>query len=352
MSTIYWLVGATLRFVALAGVFMLLSPGTGQAQALGTLRWQLAPHCNVVTLAVAFSAGVFRLEGTDDQCQAAAGPAPVIGTATLVGGTAVLGFSVTTAPSAMPVHVLARIDTATLGGSWSDSAGNGGTFVASNGSAAGTPRPPVAGVTAPTLTIAQNGAIGGTLTVGSSSAIGGTLGVAGDGVIGGALNVFGGSSVGGSLNVIGNSAVGGSLHVAGGSSVAGTSTTARLGVGMAPAAAALAVRGNTVIDGKMTRPASGADANLLPLAYGYVQVGGTVGGGGTAGLTASYQGGGNYIVDFGRDARDAVVFVTPQATTPVVVSVYTVSDTSVGVRLFNLQGQATTASFQIIAFKK
>jgi hypothetical protein len=42
------------------------------AQPLGTFRWQLAPHCNVLTLRVDQVGSHYTLSGTDDLCGAAA----------------------------------------------------------------------------------------------------------------------------------------------------------------------------------------------------------------------------------------------------------------------------------------
>ena len=51
------------------------------AQPLGTFRWQLQPHCNVLSLTVTQVEGVYRLEGTDDQCGAGRARASVLGLA-------------------------------------------------------------------------------------------------------------------------------------------------------------------------------------------------------------------------------------------------------------------------------
>jgi Chaperone of endosialidase/YadA head domain repeat (2 copies) len=115
------------------------------AQVVGTRRWQLQPFCNVVTLTVAQSGAVLRVDGTDDQCGAAGTPASAIGTASSsADGSVALGLTIVAAPGAAPTHVMVRLDAATLGGTWRDSDGNAGAFVpALKPIAGGTPRPTV-----------------------------------------------------------------------------------------------------------------------------------------------------------------------------------------------------------------
>ena len=55
----------TTSLFVLAG---LIPCAPAHAQPLGTFRWQLRPYCNVVSLAVVQEHGLYRLEGTDDQC--------------------------------------------------------------------------------------------------------------------------------------------------------------------------------------------------------------------------------------------------------------------------------------------
>jgi hypothetical protein len=40
--------------------------GAASAQELGTFRWQLPPHCNVLTMTVEQRGATYRLDGTDD----------------------------------------------------------------------------------------------------------------------------------------------------------------------------------------------------------------------------------------------------------------------------------------------
>lgn len=51
------------------------------AQSLGTFSWQLQPFCNVITVNVTAVAGVYTLEGADDQCGGGT-RAPLTGIAT------------------------------------------------------------------------------------------------------------------------------------------------------------------------------------------------------------------------------------------------------------------------------
>jgi hypothetical protein len=124
--------------VALAATtFVTASAG---AQSLGTLRWQLQPFCNVVTLSVTQQGSLYTLDGYDDQCGAAQ-RAPLVGLATPnPDGSIGFGMSVVTVPGGRGVQIDARIALATLSGSWSDSAGNAGTF-AFGASTGGSARP-------------------------------------------------------------------------------------------------------------------------------------------------------------------------------------------------------------------
>ncbi len=111
-----------------------------EAQSLGTFRWQLQPFCNVVVVNVTQQGAVYTADGYDDQCGAAQ-RAPLVGLATPnPDGTIGFGLNVVTVPGGRGVQIDARITLATLGGSWSDSAGNSGTF-AFNASTGGSPRP-------------------------------------------------------------------------------------------------------------------------------------------------------------------------------------------------------------------
>ena len=119
---------------------LLLLPAAAGAQSLGTLRWQLQPFCNVVTLNVNQQGAVYTLDGFDDQCGAAQ-RAPLVGLATPnPDGSIGFGLNVVTVPGGRGVQIDARITLATLSGPWSDSAGNSGTF-AFGATTGGSPRP-------------------------------------------------------------------------------------------------------------------------------------------------------------------------------------------------------------------
>jgi len=134
---------ASLSF-ALAALGLALWGGAAPAaaQSLGTFRWQLQPFCNVVTVAVTQNGGVYRLEGTDNQCGGAT-QASVVGTAFLnPNGSIGLGFTVVTTPGAAPLAVEVSISPSTLQGAWRDSGGRAGAFVPTPGPAtSGVPRP-------------------------------------------------------------------------------------------------------------------------------------------------------------------------------------------------------------------
>lgn len=135
----------------------MLSVPAVSAQTVGTFRWQLQPFCNVVTLSVRQDGGVYTLDGYDDQCGGGE-RASVVGTAFLnPDGSVGMGLSSMTAPEAAPVVLRARIELATVSGTWSDSAGNSGAFVFTPGaSAGGVLRPvPPNGVRAGSLSGAQ-----------------------------------------------------------------------------------------------------------------------------------------------------------------------------------------------------
>lgn len=129
------------RLVLFALLFLASASAT-RAQSLGQFRWQLTPFCNIVTLAVTQSAGVFRVEGVDDQCGGSKA-ASASGTAFLnPDGSIGFGLAIVASPSGIPVHLEASISLSTLSGTWHDSAGNTGNFVFTPGNGTGgTPRP-------------------------------------------------------------------------------------------------------------------------------------------------------------------------------------------------------------------
>lgn len=129
-----------------------------QGQVLGTFAWQLQPFCNVVRVTVTQQSGSYTLDGFDDQCGASQ-RAPLVGLATPnPDGSVGLGLHIVTVAGGRPVSVEARISLATLGGAWTDSAGNSGTAVF-GGTATGPRRPaptiPGAAIAAGSITAQQ-----------------------------------------------------------------------------------------------------------------------------------------------------------------------------------------------------
>lgn len=137
------------RFTIIIGSLLsaVAIPCMADAQSLGTFRWQLQPYCNIVSVAVTQSGGVYRLEGTDDQCGGGNDRASVIGTAFQnPDGTIGFGLNVVTSPGGRAVPVDAEITLATLSGTWRDGAGNSGTFTFTPGAGTGgSPRPTAGG---------------------------------------------------------------------------------------------------------------------------------------------------------------------------------------------------------------
>ncbi len=150
---------------------MMLVPLTASAQSLGTFRWQLQPHCNIVSLAVTQNGGVFRLEGTDDQCGGGVDLASVVGTAFQnPDGTIGFGLTIVASPGGGALHVDAAITIGTLSGSWRDSAGSTGAFVRTPGAGSGgTPRPLPAPIVPAAIRLLSDGGFlaGGTSNIGS-----------------------------------------------------------------------------------------------------------------------------------------------------------------------------------------
>ena len=134
--------GVRTRPVAALALALAIGASTLGAQGtpLGTFRWQLQPFCNIVTVNVVQQAGAFTLDGFDDQCGAPQ-RAPLVGLAAPnPDGSIGLGFHVVTVPGGRGLQIDARISLATASGSWTDSAGNSGTF-ALGASTGGSPRP-------------------------------------------------------------------------------------------------------------------------------------------------------------------------------------------------------------------
>lgn len=125
------------------GVVMVGAPwGAASAQSLGSFSWQFAPYCNVVTLQVRQDGPVYTLDGYDDQCGGTV-RAAASGTAFLnPDGSIGMGLTIVDVPGGVPVHVDVVLSLSTLGGPWTDSHENSGSFVfTSGGPASGSPRP-------------------------------------------------------------------------------------------------------------------------------------------------------------------------------------------------------------------
>lgn len=117
-------------------------PAAARGQTLGTFRWQMQPFCNVVALTITQVGSTYRLEGVDEQCNAAT-RASVIGMAfPNPDGSIGLGFMVVPTPGGTPLAVDATIALSGLSGSWRDSAGRSGAFTFTSGAGTGgNPRP-------------------------------------------------------------------------------------------------------------------------------------------------------------------------------------------------------------------
>lgn len=112
----------------IAAVLVLAPVAPVTAQPIATLRWQLSPYCDLITLTVTQTGGIFTLDGFDMRCDTNR-LAAVTGVAVPnPNGTVGLGFTIVTTPAAAPIHVDATVDLATLSGTWT-SALAGGAFV-------------------------------------------------------------------------------------------------------------------------------------------------------------------------------------------------------------------------------
>ncbi len=163
--------------ILLTTLAALVAPGTVQAQPLGTFRWQSQPYCNVVTVTVTQVGGIYRLEGTDDQCGSGRDLASVVGVAfpNPDGGIG-FGMTIVSAPGGESAHLTAEITLGTLSGTWRSSPGISGTFVFTPGAPiAGYPRPNPTPIVPPAIQLLSTGALvaSGTLGVGGAPASGG-----------------------------------------------------------------------------------------------------------------------------------------------------------------------------------
>ncbi len=99
------------------------------AQTIGTFAWQYQPYCNVITVTVTQVGAIYRVEGFDDQCGAAARTSVVGMAFPNPDGTIGLGLTIVATPGGAPVHVDATVTAPGFSGTWRDSAGNTGSFV-------------------------------------------------------------------------------------------------------------------------------------------------------------------------------------------------------------------------------
>jgi len=111
--------------VLIALVLVLAPVAPASAQPIATLRWQLAPYCDLITLTVTQTAGIFALDGFDTRCDTNR-LAAVTGVAVPnPNGTVGLGLTIVTTPAGAPIHVDATIDLATLSGTWTSGLASG-----------------------------------------------------------------------------------------------------------------------------------------------------------------------------------------------------------------------------------
>ena len=129
----------------IAVVALVLVPwGPALAQGLGTFRWQLAPHCNVITVDVERRGSHYELAGYDDRCGLGQ-PATLHGVAVQLNAHIVTMGVAITAPDGSPSGLSATIFVSSLSGGWSDEFGNSGDAQFNPVlPASGTPRTPTA----------------------------------------------------------------------------------------------------------------------------------------------------------------------------------------------------------------
>jgi hypothetical protein len=150
------------RTTILLATFVALGmPFAARAQPIGTFRWQFQPYCNVVTATVTQVGGIYRLEGTDDQCGGGRDLAAVQGLAfPNPDGSVGFGMTIVTPPGGAPVHVDAEISLATLSGTWRDSAGGTGVYAFTPGAGTGgIARPPAATAIPGSIRLSADGSI-------------------------------------------------------------------------------------------------------------------------------------------------------------------------------------------------
>lgn len=143
------------------------------AQPIGAFQWQLQPYCNLLTLNVTQSGGLFTLDGVDDLCGAAERASTVGIAFPNPDGTIGMGLTVV-APNGAPLHIDVTLNLATIGGSWRDSSGNTGAFVFTPVASGGTARPAPLLIPTSLFTFLPDGSLlaRGTFGVGTSAASG------------------------------------------------------------------------------------------------------------------------------------------------------------------------------------
>jgi hypothetical protein len=118
---------------------LLMGATSASAQVLGSFRWNLAPHCNVLTLRVEQKGAIYELAGTDDQCGAPVAAAANGSAHVNPDGTASLAITVIR-PDGIAITSHASINLTTLSGTWSDEYANGGAFTFNPPGVMGSPR--------------------------------------------------------------------------------------------------------------------------------------------------------------------------------------------------------------------
>jgi hypothetical protein len=115
----------TLR-AATAGVALLVMPwGSAAAQELGTFRWQLAPHCNVITVDVERRGSRYDLVGSDDRC--GYGPPATVHGVAVQANPHMVTMSVTIrTPTGESTGLSVTIFVSSLSGTWFDEYGGRG----------------------------------------------------------------------------------------------------------------------------------------------------------------------------------------------------------------------------------
>jgi hypothetical protein len=150
---------AALVLVVLAAAMV---PRPVSAQTLGTFRWQMRSYCNLLTLTVTQIGGVYRVEGTDDECGTGRDRASVAGLAfPNPDGNIGMGLTIVTPAKGTAVHVTVEISLSSLSGTWRTPYGDSGPFVFTPGTPTpGYPRPlPADGAVPAEISLLPGGSI-------------------------------------------------------------------------------------------------------------------------------------------------------------------------------------------------